>query len=69
MENCNADVPISQKYALNVKEAVSYFGIGEKKIRRIIEANLDSGMILQNGAKYLIKREMFAAWLDTITSI
>ena len=59
----------SQKYCLSVKQAVEYFGIGEKKLRRIIEANIDSGMIIQNGTKYLIKREAFENWLNGVTAI
>lgn len=59
----------SQKYCLSVKQATEYFGIGEKKLRKIIEDNIDSGMIIQNGTKYLIKREAFEQWLNGITAI
>ena len=64
-----SDCMYSQKYCLNVKKATDYFGIGEKKLRKIIEDNIDSGMIIQNGSKYLIKREAFERWLTSITSI
>ena len=64
-----SDCMYSQKYCLNVKQATDYFGIGEKKLRKIIEDNIDSGMIIQNGSKYLIKREAFERWLTSITSI
>lgn len=60
---------LSQKYCLSVKQAVEYFGIGEKKLRKIIEDNVNSGMIIQNGAKYLIKREAFENWLNEVTAI
>lgn len=65
----NKDCIYSQKYCLSVKQATEYFGIGEKKLRKIIEENMDSGMIIQNGAKYLIKREAFERWLNGITAI
>lgn len=59
----------SQKYCLSVKQAAEYFGIGEKKLRKIIEENIDSGMIIQNGTKYLIKREAFERWINNVMSI
>lgn len=63
------DVFFSQRYCLSVKQAVEYFGIGEKKLRKIIDDNMDSGMIIQNGTKYLIKREAFERWLNSVTAI
>ena len=67
MEELN--VPYSHRYCLSVKQASEYFGIGEKKLRKIIEENIDSGIIIQNGVKYLIKREQFERWLDKTTAI
>lgn len=63
------DILYSQKYCLSVNQAVEYFGIGEKKLRKIIEENMDSGMIIQNGTKYLIKRKAFECWIDSVTAI
>ena len=57
-------VPLWKKYALNITEASQYFGIGEKKLRGLIEQNLDTGFVLQNGVKYLIKRKQFEEFLD-----
>lgn len=65
----DSEMPFSQRYCLNVKQASEYFGIGEKKLRRIIDDNINSGMIVQNGIKYLIKRERFEQWLNDTTSI
>lgn len=42
---------------LTVKEASIYFGIGEKKIRRMAEDN-DGGYALFNGNRYLIIRPL-----------
>lgn len=62
-------VPVWEKYALTIKEAVQYFGIGEKTMRRIIEQNSNSNFIICNGSKYLIKRKSFESFLDSVTSI
>lgn len=34
-EESNEALPVSEKYMLNIKEAVAYFNIGIKKLRRI----------------------------------
>ena len=57
------------KYLLTNVEAAQYFGIGEKKLRKIVTENLDSGFVIQNGVKYLIKRRQFEAFLDKTSSI
>ena len=69
MNDNTAKVPIRDKYALDVLEASEYFGIGERRLRKIITENLDSGLILQNGVKYLIKRKKFEQFLDERTVI
>ena len=68
-DSTGTKVPIRDKYALDVLEASEYFGIGERRLRKIITENLDSGLILQNGVKYLIKRKKFEAYLDERTVI
>lgn len=57
------------KYLLSIEEAVQYFAIGEKKLRKIITENLDSDFVIQNGVKYLIKRQRFETFLDKTSSI
>ena len=37
----NTDVPIWEKYTLTVEEASKYFRIGEKKLRKLAEENID----------------------------
>lgn len=70
MTNDNGvSVPVRDKYAMDVKEASEYFGIGERKLRQIINENLDTGFVLQNGVKYLIKRRQFEQFLEPRTSI
>ena len=62
-------VPFCEKYSLSIAEAVAYFGIGEKKLRRLIEENKHSKWFLQNGVKYMIKRKSFEDFLDELSSI
>ena len=38
----NTDVPIWEKYTLTIEEASKYFRIGEKKLRKLAEENLDA---------------------------
>lgn len=66
MEN---QVPIKDKFCLTIDEASEYFGIGEKKLRKIVAENLDSDFVIQNGVKYLIKRKRFEIFLDEISAI
>ena len=65
---CN-EVRICEKYALTVAEASAYFGIGEKKLRSMIEDYSHLGLFIQNGVKYMIKRQKFEAFLDGASAI
>ena len=62
-------VPIENKYAMDIKEASEYFGIGEKKLRQIINENQNANFVLSNGIKYLLKRKQFEKYLDARTSV
>ena len=62
-------VQIKDKFCLTIEEASAYFNIGEKKLRKIVSDNLDSGFIIQNGVKFLVKRKQFEKFLDDSTSI
>ena len=62
-------VQIKDKFCLTIEEASEYFNIGEKKLRKIVSENLDSGFIIQNGVKFLVKRKQFEKFLDDLTSI
>ena len=53
--NNETQVQIQNKFCLTIDEAVIYFNIGEKKLRKLVSDNLDSGFIIQNGVKFLIK--------------
>ena len=66
MENA---IPIKDKFCLTIDEASEYFGIGEKKLRKIVTENLYSDFVIQNGVKYLIKRKRFELFLNEISAI
>lgn len=58
------DIPIWERYALTIKEAASYFRIGENKLRQIVEDNSDSEFVVRIGNRSLIKRKLFEQYLD-----
>ena len=62
-------VPIYKKYALTIKEATAYFGIGERKLRKLVDANEFADWFFMNGAKILIKRKQFEKYLDEASYI
>lgn len=62
-------VEIKDKFCLTIDEASAYFNIGKKKIRKVIADNLDTGFIIQNGVKFLIKRKQFEDFLRELMAI
>lgn len=62
-------VPLWEKFNLTIKEATEYFNIGEKKMRKLIDSNIDTGIVIQNGTKLLINRKKFEEFLNQTTSI
>lgn len=67
--NNETQVQIQNRFCLTIDEAVIYFNIGEKKLRKLVADNLDSGFIIQNGVKFLIKRKRFEDFLNDLTAI
>ena len=67
--NDDKQVQIKDKFCLTIEEATEYFNIGEKKLRKIVSENVNSGFIIQNGVKFLIKRKQFEHFLEDLTSI
>lgn len=65
----HGEVPIWNKYSLNVDEAANYYGIGIKKIYDIIHSNPNADFLLEIGAHYRIKRVLFEKFLDETTTI
>lgn len=62
-------VPLWEKYTLTIAEASQYFGIGEKKLRQMIQENDTADFLLNNGVKVLIKRVKFEQFIDETCSI
>jgi len=63
------EIPIWEKYTLNIEEAALYYGIGVKKLYEIVRANQNADFILEIGSHYRIKRVMFEKFLDEATTI
>ena len=59
----NISIPISEKYALTIKECAEYTNIGENRLRELIRSDGDS-FILIIGNKTLIKRKAFERYID-----
>lgn len=62
-------VPIKDKYCLTIDEAARYFNIGEKKLRQLAAENINTGIVIQNGVKVLIKRRRFETLLEELSAI
>lgn len=62
-------VPLWEKYVLSIEEAAEYFGIGEKKLRKIVEENPYADFILMNGNRARIKRRLFEGYVDSLSAV
>lgn len=58
------EIPYWEKYMLTLREAAEYFHIGEKKMRQIVDDNLDANFLLESGNRIMIKRKLFEEYLD-----
>lgn len=63
------NVPIWRKYSLSIEEASEYYGIGTKRLYRIIHENSKADFILELGSHFRIKRVLFEKYLDDATTI
>lgn len=63
------EIPYWEKYMLTLREAAEYFHIGEKKMRQIVDDNLDANFLLESGNRIMIKRKLFEEYLDNATVI
>lgn len=57
-------LPIWHKYLLTIEEAAEYFGIGEKRLRRIVAENIGEDFVMEVGSQTRIKRELFEQYLN-----
>lgn len=62
-------VQVKDKFCLTIDEASEYFNIEEKKLRQIVADNINSGFVIQNGVKILIKRRRFEDYLEEMTAL
>lgn len=69
MKTEKEDLKVSEKYNLTIKEAVQYFNIGEKNLRKLVSDNPDAVYILRVGKKVLIKRRLFEKFIDETESV
>lgn len=65
----SAEMPFWEKYTLTIREAAEYFHIGEKKMRRIAEENINSDFVIMNGNRVMIKRKCFEQYIDQATTV
>lgn len=62
-------IPCWRKYMLTLREAAEYFHIGEKKLREMVDENIDSDFIMTSGNRIMIKRKRFEKYLDEVSAI
>ena len=63
------NIPYWEKYMLTLREAAEYFHIWEKKLRQIVEENMDADFLLTSGNRIMIKRKLFEEFLDSSSVI
>ena len=63
------EIPYWEKYMLTLREAAEYFHIGEKKMRQIVDDNMDANFLLESGNRIMIKRKLFEEYLDRASVI
>ena len=63
------EIPYWEKYMLTLREAAEYFHIGEKKMRQIVDENMDADFILTSGNRVMVKRKLFEEYLNQATVI
>lgn len=63
------EIPYWEKYMLTLREAAEYFHIGEKKMRQIVDENVDANFLLTSGNRVMIKRNLFEEYLNAASVI
>ena len=62
-------IPFYDCYLLTVEEAAAYFHIGNRKFYEVVSNNRGAKWILYNGRRIMIKKDLFAKWIDQQTVI
>ena len=65
----NNELPLSQKYSLNVEEAAVYFGIGERRLRQMAYEHQGENFILEIGSHVRFKRALFEEFLNKTQAV
>ena len=52
------EIPCWEKYMLTLREAAEYFHIGEKKMRQIVDENMDANFLLTSGNRVVASTSM-----------
>lgn len=63
------EVPISERYTLSIEEAAIYYGIGQKRLRRLIAEKPNADYLLSVGNRTQFKRKLFEEYIDNATCI
>ena len=63
------EIPYWEKYMLTLREAAEYFHIGEKKMRQIVDENMDANFLLTSENRVMIKRKLFEEYLNAASVI
>lgn len=61
--------PLGDRYMLTVREVAEYFGIGEHKLRDLLDKNPEKNLSVWNGNRQLIRRKRLEEYLDDCDSI
>ena len=61
--------PLGDRYMLTIREAAEYFGIGEHKLRNLLDKNPEKNLSVWNGNRQLIRRKRLEEYLDDCDSI
>ncbi|MBO5577481.1 MAG: excisionase family DNA-binding protein [Ruminococcus sp.] len=64
----NKNVPLWEKANLTIEEASKYFGIGQNKLRELTK-DAHCPYVIWCGKKRLIKRKLFAEYIEKMYSI
>lgn len=68
VESGKTTLSIGEKYMLTIREAVVYFNIGIKKMRRLAEDN-QGRFSVYSGNRYLIIRTKFEKFIEDSSTI
>lgn len=67
--NGKLNIPIWEKYILNIEEAAEYFKIGVHKLRNLANDFPDAEWVLWNGNRAQIKRKLFENYVDSLNVV